>query len=503
MNWDSATATAGSIAQDWTTEDGPGGAIVLFDDRDIRAQISGGLADLAHDLPFQPETTIRYASISKHFLTSLLLTGTPVQLTDPLGLHLILPEAAAQVTVARALDMTGGLPDMVQTLWLLGVPPSTTLNRHRLMDATSVLSRLNFEPGSEISYSNTGYRLVQAALAAKGLDYPEMLRERLFRPLGLGIRLPEDETEPVPGLATGYWHSQSGWRSGRYGLHISASGGLAGSAVDLAVWGQALLGDQLPATGLLARLTALRHLNDGTSTNYGLGLARTRLGGRTLFGHGGSLPGYKTHLLLDPTARAGVVVVSNREDTVAAGLAQRVMAALHGMTLPTPAAQLLPKGLFVADEGPFWLQHHAGIATYLGATETLYDAGDGWAANNSAALPMHLTAQGGDIVGEIGHVARHFRPVPPRPPANPDWAGRYTLRLPGHDVRLEVEVRQGMARLFMPPLGQTLDLRPLDDRRAIAQMADGPVTLQLCLNFEAAGLTLATQRSRGQRFSAE
>jgi CubicO group peptidase (beta-lactamase class C family) len=294
MNWDQAATTVGSIVQEWTLEDGPGGAILLFDDRDIRAEAAGGLADIAHDLPFRTDTALRYASVSKHFLASLLLSGTPIHLGDTLGQHLILPDAAAGVTVGRALDMTGGLPDMVETLALLGIPSSTAMSRHRLMDAAGLLlGRLNFTPGHEISYSNSGYRLVQAALMAKGLDYPALLRERLFRPLGLSIRLPEDETEPVPGLATGYIRTAGAWRSGRYGMHISASGGLAGNAIDLATWGQALIGDHAPAGGLLARLAAPRHLVDGRATQYGLGIARSEIGGHTMFGHGGSLPGYR------------------------------------------------------------------------------------------------------------------------------------------------------------------------------------------------------------------
>ena len=485
MHWDHAGAASGGIVHEWTREQGPGGAILLFDDRDIRAEAAGGLADLAHGLAFRSTTAIRYASVSKHFLASLLLSGTSVQLSDTLGQHLMLPAEAGAVTVGRALDMTGGLPDLVETLALLGIASSTGTSRHQLMDACALLDRLNFTPGHEISYSNTGYRLVQAALMAKGTDFPALLRERLFRPLGLSIRLPEDETEPVPGLATGYVRGLRGWRAGRYGMHLSASGGLAGNAVDLASWGQALLGDRAPVPGLLSRLTAPRLLADGQATAYGLGLARTDLEGRALFGHGGSLPGYRSHILLDPQAKAGVVVLCNREDVDAGLLALRVMGALHNVAVAPAAASLLPEGLFVTDTGPFWLQHRAGQAIFMGAAETLIDAGGGWATNRSAALPMRLTAQGGDIVGEVGHVTRHFRPVPPRAAAEPGWAGRYG----GYEVTVE----RGLACLHMPPLGQKLDLRPLDATRAVAQRQDGQ---QFCVSFAEGRMALATQRAR-------
>jgi len=205
MNWDKATAVAGAIAQAWTREGGPGGAILLFDADNIRAEACGGRASLELDSPFRADTATRYASISKHFFAALLAVDDSIGLDDPLGAHLNLSPALAAVPVGRALDMTGGIPDAMETLWLLGVPPTATLDRHALLRFVSGFEALNFAAGTEISYSNTGYRLLQAALEAKGVDYAATLYERFRRPLGLGIHLPENEADPVMNLATGYW----------------------------------------------------------------------------------------------------------------------------------------------------------------------------------------------------------------------------------------------------------------------------------------------------------
>src|SRR5215471_2048473 len=126
MEWRRATEEAARIAARWTAEGGPGGAIVLFDASDIRSESFGGLASLELALPFTSQTVVRYASISKHFCAALLLRlqrDGVLSLDDPLGAHLpMLARAQAAVPIARALDMTGGLPDAVETLWLLGVP---------------------------------------------------------------------------------------------------------------------------------------------------------------------------------------------------------------------------------------------------------------------------------------------------------------------------------------------------------------------------------------------
>ena len=411
MQWDKAGQTAAAIAAEWNEQAGPGGAILLFDAERIRTEACGGQASLERPLPFTSDTAVRYASISKHFLCALLAKTGLIDFKGRLGDHLKLTPALSDIPVGRALDMTAGIADAMETLWLLGVPPTASIGRDALLRFVSGFSATNFPTGTEISYSNSGYRLVQAALEAKGTDYKTALRENFFAPLGLSIRLPYDETEPVPELARGYWRGPLGWQHGRYGLHYSASGGLAGSARDLATWAQALLTGRGPLHGILPLLSAPRDLIDGQETGYRLGLATSPVPGLRALGHGGSLPGLENHFLLAPEAGAGVVIVSNREDTDAHGIALRVMAALAGTALTTPVTDALPQGLFVEPEGPIWMEHAAGVVTYLGATETLYPGSDGYAEGRSVHMPTRLRMEGREVVGRIGHVARRFVPV--------------------------------------------------------------------------------------------
>jgi CubicO group peptidase (beta-lactamase class C family) len=506
MQWSRATEEAARIAARWTAEGGPGGAIVLFNGAHIHSESFGGLASLELNLPFTAETVVRYASISKHFCAALLLrlqADGLLSLDDPLGAHLPgLARAQAAVSIARALDMTGGLPDTMETLWLLGVPWSAAIDRHALLALISSIDALNFPPRSEISYSNTGYRLVEAAITLKSIHYGNALRERFFRPAGLLIRLPEDETEPVPGLAAGYWRSDEGWRRGRYGLHYSASGGLTGSARDLVAWLMALMMGRAPAADLLAPLGARRRLSNGTQTGYGLGLARSSLPGEIAVGHGGSLPGYKNHFLLLPERQAGVVVVSNREDTDAHGIALRVMAALCGVDLQRPAHNALPEGMFVADKGPFWIEHARGELSFLGATEQLFEDEDGSVVSRSAHLPMRLQRTESGIAGEIGHVARDFAPVRPGIVLARGWEGEWVNEQ--HAARCAIERIEGGARFLIAAgaLRTTLTLTALDPYRALTDRRDGPWRQRACLllNPRTHTLRLITNRSRVLQF---
>jgi hypothetical protein len=363
-----------------------------------------------------------------------------------------------------------------------------------------LLEALNFAPGTEISYSNTGYRLIQAALEAKSSDYATVLREVFLEPLGLRIAFPNDQTEPVARLAAGYWRSEKGWRQGRYGAYFSASGGLAGSARDLASWAQALLANRGPAAGLLAKLGAPRQLLDGRATNYGLGLARYEIAGEVMLGHGGSLPGYKNHFLVSPANRVGVVVLSNREETDAQDLALAIMARLFGGTLVNAIAQDLPTGRFVAEREPLWLEHQPGTVIFLGAQQNVFRAGKTGAAGRSAELPIRLQADGDELTAEIGHVSRRFRRAAEGALPDRGWAGRWVC--PTQRAEFDIDVSAGLAslRTGIGPTHATFPLSPIAPNLALMERVEGPWRQRLCLDFASDAVALITNRSRVLRF---
>jgi CubicO group peptidase (beta-lactamase class C family) len=496
-NWSAARDAAAEIADVWRREAGPGGAIVAFDADAIRVEEAGGVESLATKQNFSADSVVRYASITKHLFSGRVLAHADlIGLDDRLGDHLpMLRGDMAEVLVGRALDMTSGLPDVRETLALLGLSLPVATEADPILAFIGELGALNFPTGSEISYSNTGYRLVEAALAARGPRFADLIRDDVARPLGVDFHAPELWSDPVPNLIPGYWRAAQGWQLGNAGMHLSASGNLCGSLRSLVIWLQALLADRGPARGLLARLAAPRALADGRLTAYGLGLAWTRLG-RHWVGHGGAHVGYRSHFLLDPAAAIGVALVSNCEDTAAATLALTVMAALTGETLP-PRSNSLPNGLFAADTGPFWLEVADGTATFLGTAEPLYQSGNG-AVSLSPHLPMRLRRDGTAIAGDIGHVARRFLPVRPDhiiESVQGTWVAP-TFHAHFDIVGDHLETGAGPARMRMP-------LVPLGNGRLLAEGRDGPSTRRFAMAFSGDTVELCLNRSRVLRFERQ
>lgn len=490
-DWSAASAVAEQFTSQWK-DDEPGGSIVGFDQTGIRFSQAGGVESLATKAPFTALSVVRYASVTKHVFSAMVLRNSNlIALDDPLGKHVTeLQSPLAEVTVGQALDMSGGLPDVRECLSLLGLSVYTETKAGPLLDYLSRLTRLNFETGREVSYSNTGYRLVEAALERKGRRFDDFVQENIAGPLGIFLRAPDVWNDPVDGLVPGYWRNDRGWQLSAAGLHLSASGSLAGSAEALVRWLQALLNGEAGFSDTLPRLGAERPLADGTMSEYGLGMRWSHLGGRRFVGHGGSHPGYKTYFLLDPDHKTGIVVVSNREDTNGFKIAQETMASLTGLPLPRPTSGL-PDGLYATETGPWWLEINGCTCTFIDADDTLYDDGNGWASSLSASSPMRLRLDGSALIGEAGHAPRRFLPVG-KHKVDPLLSGRWCS-----SEGAEFEIVNGALSMGTGPVRNTMPLTALGNGRYLFTLLDGPWSKRVCLHvLEKDRVELVSSRAR-------
>lgn len=499
-HWQQAANIAESIVQSWQQPGAPGGAIVLFDAHHIHSAHCAGLADLAQQTPFSIDSVVRFASITKH-LFAALVTGPGrryLQLDDRLDQHLPqLTGANGAVTVGQALDMSSGLPDVRETLSLLGLSVYNATTAADLLDFLAREGDLSYPPGSEISYTNTGYRLVEEALKAKGVLFNDLLQQYVCEPLDINLTAPESWFDIVPGLVPGYWNNGEQWQLSSAGLHLSASGSVTGSLRHLTRWLQSLLADSGPGAGVLQRLSAPRNLNDGRTIGYGLGLTSSTLGSQTLFGHGGSHAGYKSYFLLHPELKIGVALVANREDVTTSESALRILAAALGRTLPEKGHDLTP-GLYVAPAAADWLEIKGVTATWLGAGETLWrDERHGDAVSLSSTFPMQLRHEGEAIVGEIGHAARRFEPVQPDRASLDNLQGRWFAA----PWRSEMVIEGETLTMGIGPAAIRATLQSLGGDRVLATAMDGPWEKRFVLARSGAAVRLLLNRSRVVTFT--
>lgn len=492
-NWSAGEREAQEIAALWSGASEPGGAIVLFDGQGPRLRIAAGLASIEHGVPFTAETTNRLASISKHVCAALVLRAG-LDLEAGLGAYVPgLPRAIADVPLGRALDMTGALPDMMEVLWQLGVPFSAGLQAQDILSIAKGLSGINAVPGTEMAYSNTGWRLTQLALESHHRKPYRDLVAELSGSAGATFHFPTDESEIVPGLASGYWRHGAAWTRGRYGMHFSASGGIAASAESLATWAAALMSGRGALAGMLDRLAAPRAFADGSASVYRLGLVASRIGGVDVIGHGGSLTGYRNHMLMAPALGVGVVVLTNREEE-ALWPALRVLVAAVDERLPQIARG--PQGIFAADDGPFWAELTGDAISFMGGYERLIEDGAGGVRSIPAYLDIRLDEVSDAVVGGmIGGVRRRLKRVPDGLALDPALVGEW--REPRHGVTYEICGDGTMTWPWAGPIGATTKLTALPGKRAFADLQHGPWRHRPCLSIADDGwLVIASHRSR-------
>jgi CubicO group peptidase (beta-lactamase class C family) len=521
------------------TPDGPGAQIALLHQGHPILRRAYGMAEVEHGVPHAAQTRYRLASVSKHYLSVLVLKlgdDGVIGLDAPIGRYLPeLQPALRDIPLRLMLAMRSGIPDLAETLWLCGVPSGTRLDARQLHAAAARLDTLNFPPGTQISYSNTNYRLIQTAIErVTGVPLAALYRRHLFEPLGLAeTTLPDDQSDVVPNLATGYWRDGGGaLHRGSYGLHFSASGGLVASIGDLATWLAALWEGRAPMGGIWDRLVA-EGATAADGFRYALGLAVIEHQGVLTIGHGGSLPGYKNHFLYDPAHRLGAIVVGNREDVAAARLALAALEAARAELLnwrapaaPDAGPGPLPGPYLDADTG-FTLdirQDADGLyAAFLGAEERLQPTAAGGFRAASGHLEIDLDpirAETGlvgrpnlvgqpDLVGQIGRgMPMRWQPVDATAALPTGAAGLYRHDRSGavHEITVEngvLGIRCGLGPAAQPWTA----LEPLGGDSARFQLTHAAWTLRPVLRFtrdaagSVSGFSLSSSRSRHLTFN--
>ena len=170
-----------------------------------------GMANLEYGVPNTPETVFESGSVAKQFTAAalvLLAQDGKLSLDDDIRKYLPeVPDFGHTITIRHLLTHTSGLRDQWGLLALKGSPPGSQVHTLPLiLDLVAHQKQLNFEPGTDYLYSNTGYALAAMLVQrASGKSLAEFGRERLFGPLGMtSTQWRDDYTRVVKGRAIAY-----------------------------------------------------------------------------------------------------------------------------------------------------------------------------------------------------------------------------------------------------------------------------------------------------------
>jgi CubicO group peptidase (beta-lactamase class C family) len=319
-----------SIFKDFATDHSPGCAVgVARGDTPLVAS-AYGLADLEHNVRLTPQSVFYMASVSKQFMALavlLLERDGKLQLEDRVRTYLSeLPEHAAGITIRQLLHHTSGLRDYLTLSGLAGNPADQVITERAVFNTLARQMRLNFEPGTEHLYSNSGYVLLSIIVhRVSGRPLDEFARERIFTPLGMRYtRFQHDHTTPIPGRAIGYVRRGQTWRIANSLLDVVGDGGMYSTVDDMLRWAAAF--ERPEFSPLLLRMQQPGTLKNGSAiaNGYGMGLSQGTYRGVSTVSHGGSLAGYRTNFVRLPREKLTIVMLCNNATANVGRLTQMV-----------------------------------------------------------------------------------------------------------------------------------------------------------------------------------
>lgn len=318
---DSAVARIDGAFASLATGETPGCAVGAARRGETVLTRAYGLANLEYGVPNTPETIFESGSVAKQFTAAavaLLASEGRLSLDDDVRRHLPeVPDFKRTIRVRHLLTHTSGLRDQWGLLGIKGSPPGSQVHSLPLiLDLVGRQKSLNFDPGSEYLYSNTGYALAAIIVQrASGKSLAQFSAERFFAPLGMtSTAWRDDYTRVVKNRATAYDRGADGrYRADMPFTNVYGNGGLLTTVGDLLKW-NAYLDSPAAAIGGPALVRAMETpmtLTGGRPITYALGLTVASRDGVREVSHGGSTAGYRTWLARYPGERVSVAVLCN------------------------------------------------------------------------------------------------------------------------------------------------------------------------------------------------
>ena len=382
----SAAADTGTHARvdrifaQWDRTDSPGCALGVYHDDNIEYARGYGMANLELGVALSPQSVFDIGSTSKQFTAMsvmLLARDGKLSLDDDIRKYIPeLPDYGKTITIRHILTHTSGIRDYL-TLWALaGVDDADLTTDQDALDLLSRQRELNFAPGEQWLYSNSGFFLASIIVKrVSGKTLAQFAAERIFTPLGMThTRFNDDHMSVIPNRATGYAprDSGAGWATAMSNFEQTGDGAVQTSIEDMQRWDENFYSGKVGGAETIAAMQKTATLNDGKKQTYALGLMVDSYRGLHTVSHGGAWAGYRAELLRFPEQHFSVACLCNLARTNPSQLARRVAEVYLGDKM-TPAAEAnvvaAGRGTGASATGT-WVPTASELAPYAGRYES-------------------------------------------------------------------------------------------------------------------------------------
>lgn len=461
-----ADANVDRIFSRWNEETPGCSAAVSSRGRTVLAK-AYGMADLEHDVRNTPATIFEAGSIAKQFTAAavlLLAQDGKLSLDDPARKYIPeLPDYGTPITVTQLLQHTSGLRDWGEVAAIAGWPRTTRAHTHaHVLDIVRRQRALNFPPGTDWSYTNTGYNLAAVIVSrVSGKSFADFSRDRIFEPLGMKrTSWRDDYTRVVRDRAIAYAGAPGAFRMNMPFEDVHGNGGLLTTVEDLLRWNEHFVSPKIGDAAFVRKQIEPGVFRDGRAHDYAYGLVIGTYKGVPEISHGGATAGYRAYLAHYPDQHVSVAVLCNAAIANAGQDAHAIADLYLADHLKPPAAPSSQKLARADLDAAAGLYRHtvtgealtltAGDGILRGPGGSLLALASGGFANASGTQTFELEERGKRlrITNSNGTRATYERTTPFKPSAAQlrDYAGLFTSDDAETTLTIEVEKDALVAR---------------------------------------------------------
>ena len=290
-----------------------------------------GMADLEHGIALAPESILEPGSIAKQFTAAavlLLVQQGKLALDDPVRKYIPeVPDYGTPITIRNLINHTSGLRDWGSVEGIAGWPRTTREYTHaHVLEIVSRQRALNYPPGAEYSYTNTGFNLAAILVSrVSGKTFPEFTREQIFAPLGMtSTQWRDDFRRIVRNRAVAYSASGNAFQQDMPFEDVFGNGGLLTTVGDLLRWNGNFTDAKVGGRAFVDSEHQQGRLTDGRTIAYAAGLMVLHWKGLNEVSHSGSTAGYRGWLGRYPEQGLSVAVMCNVASANATQLGHQV-----------------------------------------------------------------------------------------------------------------------------------------------------------------------------------
>ena len=325
-----------AVFGDLDSVNSPGCAVGVMREGRFVYRAGYGMASLEHGAPITPDTVFYVGSVSKQFVAASIALAAEdgkLSLEDDVRNHVHeLPDYGERITIRHLVHHSSGLRDYLRLLRLAGKPAEDVISDEEVLALIARQKALNFPPGSQYRYSNSGYFLLAEIInRTTGKTLREFAAREIFGPLGMdNSHFHDDRSQIVRRRATAY----SPVTGGGFRLNWSSnfdkvgSGGLMTTVTDMLAWERNFLDARIGSIGFLETILTPGRLRDDTEQDYAFGLQIGEYRGLPTVSHGGSMFGFRPFYLRFPQERLAVLCLCNVANEIVPNLVEGGRAAV-------------------------------------------------------------------------------------------------------------------------------------------------------------------------------